>query len=98
MLVADGMANSTELWNLIIYLSDGTEMEDTFTLHGIIMHGDVLYPTVSRELQVTKSEVVYEETGRYEVALTFYDPDSNCQAAGLLYMAYYLHPIWIQTS
>ena len=44
------------------------------------------YPTVSQELKVTtnylKSEVVYEETGRYEVALTIYiyDPDSKCQA------------------
>ena len=46
------------------------------------------YPTVSQELQVinndyynSDSEVGFEETGRYEVALTIYiyDPDSKCQ-------------------
>jgi hypothetical protein len=39
------------------------------------------YPMISQKLQVTRSEVVYEETGRYEVALiTIHDHEYNCQA------------------
>ena len=84
-LVADGLAKSTEElqylsleWyrnGKIIYFSNYFYQQTPLQQQ---------YPIISQELQATSSEVDYEYTGRYEVALTIkpyvYDPGSNCLA------------------
>ena len=80
VLVADGIANSTEeLEHLSFEWYRNGKYIYTPDYGSIVQRQ---YPTVSQELEITDSEVVYEETGRYEVALTIIvnDPESTCQA------------------
>ena len=86
-LVADGIANNAEEFehlSLKWYRNGRYIYFRNFNYQFSIQQRQ--YPTVSQELKVTtnylKSEIIYEETGRYEVALTIYiyDPDSKCQA------------------
>ena len=83
MLMADGMANSAEELD---HLSLQWYRNGRYIYDSQYFSVERQYPTISQELQVTdnflKSAVVYEQTGRYEVALTIYiyDPDSKCQA------------------
>ena len=79
MLVADGIANTPEelgylflKWyrNGYIYTPD----------YNLIVQRQ--YPKVRQEVVISDSEVAYEDTGKYEVALTITmnDPESICQA------------------
>ena len=81
MLAANGMANNAEE---LKYLSLKWYRNGRYVYYSQYYKLNVQkqYPMVSQEINVTRSEVVYEETGRYEVALTIYiyDPDSKCQA------------------
>jgi hypothetical protein len=77
-LVADGIASSAEEFEHLSlkWYKNGRHVSD---IHYNLIIPQRQYPTVSQELQVTESDVAYEETGRYEVALTI-NSVSNCQA------------------
>ncbi len=77
-LVADGIASSAEEFEHLSlkWYKNGRYISHT---HYNLVIPLRQYPTVSQELQLIKSEVAYEETGRYEVALTI-NSDSNCPA------------------
>jgi hypothetical protein len=77
VLVADGMANSAEEFEHLSlrWYRNGRYISVTSSYFKLIIR-QRQYPTVSQEL---RSEVAYEKTGRYEVALTV-NPDSNCRA------------------
>ena len=85
-LVADGLANSAEeLKHLYLkWYRNGEYIFYTYFYYYRLILRQWQYPIISQELQAISSEVGYEYTGRYEVALTIksyvYDPDSNCQA------------------
>ena len=84
-LVADGLANSAEeLQHLSLEWYRNGKIIYFSNYYYRLTLLQQQYPTISQELQAYSSEVVYEYTGRYEVALTIksyvYDPDSNCQA------------------
>ena len=80
MLVADGIAiNNEELEHLSFnWYRNGRSIYTPYD-NSVVQRQ---YPTISQELEITDSEVAYEETGRYEVALTITmnDPESTCRA------------------
>ena len=92
-LVAEGIANSRkefEHLSLLWYRNGGRVRSDFL---GVVQRQ---YPIVSREFEIANnSEVVYEQTGRYEAVLTINltrylgDSESNCQS---LYNSQFLSP------
>jgi hypothetical protein len=81
MLVADGMANSAEEFE---HLSLKWYRNGRYFLYPKFHYTSYVkqqrqYPTVRQELRFVESEITYEKTGRYEVALTI-NSDSNCRA------------------
>ena len=81
MLVADGIANTPEeLKHLSLkWYRNGYDITYTHRYYNSIVQRQ--YPKVSQEVGIS-AEVSYEDTGRYEVALTIIvnDRESICQA------------------
>jgi hypothetical protein len=93
-LVANGMANSAEEFEhlSIKWYRNGRHFSYPnfyYTSYGIKQQRQ--YPTIGQELRLFESEIAYEETGRYEAALTI-NSDSNCRAHFGQLLAPYCRP------